>query len=75
MYNGLIVVAFALAPVEEGDGGFICVPGSHRANVPCKYASNPPISTHRIHSIPNRPLMDPKFTSNRSAACNFIGLF
>jgi len=27
MFNGLIVVAFALEPVRPGDGGFICVPG------------------------------------------------
>lgn len=33
MYNGLIVVMYALADVNPGDGGFICVPGSHKANL------------------------------------------
>jgi hypothetical protein len=27
MYNGLIVVMYALEDVNPGDGGFICVPG------------------------------------------------
>jgi ectoine hydroxylase-related dioxygenase (phytanoyl-CoA dioxygenase family) len=33
MYNGLVVVMYALEDVNPGDGGFICVPGSHKANV------------------------------------------
>lgn len=33
MYNGLIVVIYALKEVNPGDGGFICVPGSHKANM------------------------------------------
>jgi ectoine hydroxylase-related dioxygenase (phytanoyl-CoA dioxygenase family) len=33
MYNGLIVVMYALEDVNPGDGGFVCVPGSHKANV------------------------------------------
>jgi hypothetical protein len=33
MYNGLIVVMYALTHVHERDGGLILVPGSHRANV------------------------------------------
>jgi ectoine hydroxylase-related dioxygenase (phytanoyl-CoA dioxygenase family) len=32
MYNGLVVVAYNLADVNEGDGGFGCVPGSHKVN-------------------------------------------
>jgi ectoine hydroxylase-related dioxygenase (phytanoyl-CoA dioxygenase family) len=32
MHNGLTVVAFFLADVNPGDGGFACVPGSHKAN-------------------------------------------
>lgn len=32
MYNGLIVVMYALEHVCPGDGGFVCVPGSHKAN-------------------------------------------
>ncbi len=34
MYNGLIVVAYNLRDVNPGDGGFGCVPGSHKANFP-----------------------------------------
>ena len=32
MYNGLTVVAFNLRDVSPGDGGFGCVPGSHKSN-------------------------------------------
>ena len=32
MYNGLTVVAYNLKDVNPGDGGFGCVPGSHKAN-------------------------------------------
>lgn len=34
MYNGLTVVSFALADVGPEDGGFCCVPGSHKSNYP-----------------------------------------
>ena len=33
-HNGLSVVAFNLADVNPGDGGFACVPGSHKSNLP-----------------------------------------
>jgi hypothetical protein len=32
MFNGLLVVAYNLHDVNPGDGGFGCVPGSHKAN-------------------------------------------
>ncbi len=32
MYNGLIVVSWALQDVPPGAGGFCCIPGSHRQN-------------------------------------------
>lgn len=32
-YNGLTVVTFALADVNEEEGGFCCIPGSHKSNV------------------------------------------
>jgi ectoine hydroxylase-related dioxygenase (phytanoyl-CoA dioxygenase family) len=32
MHNGLIVVAWALRDSGPGDGGFCCIPGSHKAN-------------------------------------------
>ena len=34
MYNGLSVVAYNLKDVNPGDGGFACVPGSHKSNYP-----------------------------------------
>ena len=35
MYNGLIVVSYALGDVNPGDGGFAAIPGSHKSNLPC----------------------------------------
>jgi len=32
MYNGLVAVQWALVDHARGDGGFMCIPGSHRAN-------------------------------------------
>jgi Phytanoyl-CoA dioxygenase (PhyH) len=32
MYNGLTAVAYELNDVNVGDGGFACVPGSHKSN-------------------------------------------
>ena len=34
MHNGLIVVAYNLHDVGPEDGGFACVPGSHKSNYP-----------------------------------------
>lgn len=34
MHNGLVVVAFQLSDVGPEDGGFGCIPGSHKANFP-----------------------------------------
>lgn len=34
MFNGLTVVSWALVDAGRGDGGFCCVPGSHKANYP-----------------------------------------
>lgn len=33
-YNGLIVVAFELFDTSNNGGGFCCIPGSHKANLP-----------------------------------------
>jgi Phytanoyl-CoA dioxygenase (PhyH) len=33
--NGLITVGYALTDVAPGEGGFVCIPGSHKANFPC----------------------------------------
>ncbi|MEE2657631.1 MAG: phytanoyl-CoA dioxygenase family protein [Candidatus Latescibacterota bacterium] len=35
MHNGLTVVAWQLADVNEGDGGLCVIPGSHKGNYPC----------------------------------------
>ena len=35
MYNGLTVVVFQLTDVNEGNGGLIVIPGSHKSNIPC----------------------------------------
>ena len=32
-FNGLVAVAFELDDVQESDGGFACVPGSHKSNI------------------------------------------
>ncbi len=47
MWNGLTVVAYNLRDVNPGDGGFACIPGSHKSNLPYpevwRYThSNPP---------------------------------
>jgi ectoine hydroxylase-related dioxygenase (phytanoyl-CoA dioxygenase family) len=33
--TGMIVVQYQLADQNEGDGGFCCIPGSHKSNFPC----------------------------------------
>jgi hypothetical protein len=35
MYNGLTVVSWALTDALPGQGGFCCIPGSHKSNFPC----------------------------------------
>ena len=35
MYCGLTNMAFQLTDVGPGEGGFACLPGSHKANYPC----------------------------------------
>lgn len=34
IYNGLTAVAYELNDVHPGDGGFACIPGSHKSNLP-----------------------------------------
>ena len=34
MWNGMVAFAWALTDAEPGDGGFGCIPGSHRADEP-----------------------------------------
>ncbi|HLK59718.1 MAG TPA: phytanoyl-CoA dioxygenase family protein [Chthonomonadaceae bacterium] len=35
MRCGMVVLQYQLADVNPGDGGFCCIPGSHKANYPC----------------------------------------
>jgi hypothetical protein len=35
MHTGLIVVSLALCDMSPEDGGFVCLPGSHKSNLPC----------------------------------------
>jgi ectoine hydroxylase-related dioxygenase (phytanoyl-CoA dioxygenase family) len=35
MRTGMVVFQYQLADVNEGDGGFCCIPGSHKSNYPC----------------------------------------
>jgi hypothetical protein len=44
MYNGMIDVMYVLEPADPGEGGFVCVPGSHKANVHYR----PPIDAHLV---------------------------
>ena len=34
-YNGLMSVSYTLTDVGPDDGGFVCIPGSHKANYLC----------------------------------------
>jgi hypothetical protein len=45
MYNGLTVVAWQLTDVNDGEGGFCCVPGSHKSNFPCP----PPLKRYEAY--------------------------
>ena len=45
MWNGLIVIMYALEDIHSGDGGFICVPGSHKASI---NTYKPPLDSHLV---------------------------
>jgi hypothetical protein len=38
MYNGLVAIAYNLTDVGPGEGGFGCIPGSHKSNLPLPQA-------------------------------------
>lgn len=44
MYNGLVAAVWALEDVPPGAGGFCCIPGSHKSQVPC------PLSVRRLET-------------------------
>lgn len=45
VYCGLVVVSWALCDVGPGDGGFCCIPGSHKANFPLP----PDVRNYKAH--------------------------
>jgi|EP01046_Picozoa_sp_COSAG06_P016122 hypothetical protein len=52
IYNNLTVIMFMLADVNPGDGGFTCIPGSHKANHPWPdevYPHSLLASSHLVH--------------------------
>jgi hypothetical protein len=49
MRNGLTVATYALSDVREGDGGFVCVPGSHKTN----FMHNLPEAVREQEEIPH----------------------
>lgn len=49
MRNGLTVVVYFLAPVRKGDGGFCCVPGSHKSN----FGANLPEDVRTFNRVPH----------------------
>jgi len=55
MRIGLTVVTFFLAPAGPGDGGFVCIPGSHKSNFP-KFL---PEKVRTLESLP-RYLVQPE---------------
>ncbi len=40
MKNGLTVAVYCLSDAKEGDGGFVCIPGSHKSNFPENIPAN-----------------------------------
>lgn len=47
VHNGLVVVSYALTDINAGDGGFCCIPGSHKALYP---------TPKSYYSLSNNPL-------------------
>jgi hypothetical protein len=47
--TGLTVVTFMLAPAGPGDGGFVCIPGSHKGNFPHSL----PEAVRRLERVPD----------------------
>ena len=47
--NGLCVMTYFLADAAEGDGGFACIPGSHKSN----FSTSVPDDVRRFERIPH----------------------
>ena len=56
MRNGLTVAIFALSDAEEGQGGFVCVPGSHKTNFMQHLPPAVREQTVQPHYVRNPPL-------------------
>lgn len=55
MRNGLTVFTYCLAPARAGDGGFACVPGSHKSNFPLDL----PPDVRKFERIPHYVIQPP----------------
>jgi ectoine hydroxylase-related dioxygenase (phytanoyl-CoA dioxygenase family) len=55
MRNGLCVVTFFLSPAAVGDGGFACIPGTHKSN----FIQNVPREVMRFERVPEYVVQPP----------------
>lgn len=49
MRNGLTVATWALTGADSGDGGFVCIPGSHKTN----FLKQLPVEVRRYERVPD----------------------
>jgi hypothetical protein len=56
MRNGLTVATWALSDAAEGDGGFVCIPGSHKTNFMHNLPGPVRDQTETPHYVRNPPL-------------------
>jgi hypothetical protein len=49
--TGLTVVTYCLSPARDGDGGFCCIPGSHKSNFPGDVPRGVRRHTRRPHYV------------------------
>jgi Phytanoyl-CoA dioxygenase (PhyH) len=56
MRNGLTVVTFSLSHAKGGDGGFCCIPGSHKSHFAASLAADVRSYRRRPHYVVQPPL-------------------
>jgi hypothetical protein len=56
MRNGLTVVTFCLSRANDGDGGFCCIPGSHKSHFATSLAADVRSYRRRPHYVVQPPL-------------------
>jgi phytanoyl-CoA dioxygenase PhyH len=56
MRNGLTVVTFCLSHAKDGDGGFCCIPGSHKSHFAASLAADVRSYMRRPHYVVQPPL-------------------